>query len=164
MESNSPYAGTTANSDNSDGDVTVLNTLVATLLDSIEGYQKSAEDVDNEEYRRLFLERARERQQAVTKLQAAVGQLGGKPEDESSVMGSIHRVFVDLKAAVTGRDDKAIINEIERGEDYLKGKFETAIKNADLSVTARTAVGEAWISVKEGHDQMSALKHGLEGR
>ncbi len=164
MESNTTYAGTTANSDHSDGDVTVLNTLIATLLDSVEGYQKSAEDVDNENYRRLFLDRARERQQAVTKLQAAVGQLGGKPEDESSVMGSIHRVFVDLKAAVTGRDDKAIIDEIERGEDYLKGKFETAIKNADLSVTARTAVGEAWTSVKEGHDQMSALKHGLEGR
>jgi uncharacterized protein (TIGR02284 family) len=160
MDTNTSYTGADTRSDLADGDATVLNTLIATLLDSVEGYQKSAEDLDNEDYRRLFLDR----QQAVTKLQAAVAQLGGTPEDESSVMGSIHRVFVNLKAAVTGRDDKAIINEIERGEDYLKGKFEAAINNADLSVTARTAVGEAWTSVKEGHDQMSALKHGLEGR
>ncbi len=98
----------------------------------------------------------------MTKLQSAVAQLGGKPEDDTSVMGSIHRVFVDLKAAVTGRDDKAIVNEVERGEDYLKGKFETARNNADLSSVARSAVDEAWISVREGHDQMSALKHSLQ--
>lgn len=162
MESNTPYSGTATHDDRSEGDVTVLNTLIATLLDSVEGYQKSAEDLDNHEFRRLFLERARERQSAVTKLQSAVAQLGGKPEDDTSVMGSIHRVFVDLKAAVTGRDDKAIVNEVERGEDYLKGKFETAMNNADLSSVARSAVDEAWVSVREGHDQMSALKHGLQ--
>lgn len=155
--------GTTATGGDPDGDVTVLNTLIATLLDSVEGYQKSAEDLDNEQYRRLFLERARERQAVVAKLQAAVGQLGGNPEDDSSTMGAIHRAFVDLKSAVMGRDDKAIINEVERGEDYLKEKFETAMNNADLSAIARQAVNEAWGSVREGHDQMRDLKHALRG-
>lgn len=152
-----------ANGGDRDGDVKVLNTLIATLLDSIEGYQKSAEDLENERYRRLFLDRARERQSVVTTLQAAVGQLGGNPEDDSSTLGAIHRAFVDLKSAVMGRDDQAIINEVERGEDYLKEKFETAVKNADLSAVARQAVNEAWGSVREGHDQMRDLKHGLRG-
>lgn len=123
--------------------MTVLNTLIATLLDSVEGYQKAGEDVDNTQFRELFYNRARERQRVATKLQAAVAQLGGKPGDESSVMGSIHLAFVDLKSAVTGKDNRANVNEIERGEDYLKGKFETAMKNADLSATAREAVDEA---------------------
>lgn len=173
MDSNNPTFSTTASTNGAsmngasvtggdpDGDVTVLNTLIATLLDSVEGYQTSAEDVDNEQYRRIFLDRARERQSVVTKLQAAVGQLGGNPEDDSSTMGAIHRAFVDLKSAVMGRDDKAIINEVERGEDYLKEKFETAMNNADLSAIARHAVNEAWGSVREGHDQMRNLKHGL---
>jgi len=162
MESNNNFSAGAVEPNRSDGDVTVLNTLIATLLDSVEGYQKSAEDVDNQAFRTLFLDRARERQSAVTKLQAVVAQLGGTPEDESSVLGSIHRVFVDLKAAVTGRDDKAIVYEVERGEDYLKGKFEIAMKNADLSSLARDAVNEAWVSVREGHDQMRDLKHGLQ--
>lgn len=143
------------------GDVTVLNTLTATLLDSIEGYQKSADEVDNPQIRELFNERARERQQVVTRLQAAVAGLGGTPEDESSTSGAIHRAFVNLKAAVMGHDDKAIVNEVERGEDYLKDKFETALGNADLSFAARSAVEQAWTSVKAGHDQMRDLKHGL---
>lgn len=139
----------------------MLNTLIATLLDSIEGYQKSAENVENQHFAELFNERARERQQVVTKLQAAVAQAGGTPEDDASTLGSIHRVFVDLKSAVTGRDDKAIVNEVERGEDYLKEKFEAAMGNADLSPQTQAAVNEAWTSVKAGHDQMSQLKHGI---
>lgn len=144
-----------------DGDITVLNTLIATLLDSIEGYQKSAEDVENPRFAELFSARARERQQVVSQLQAAVAQLGGAPEDDATTLGSIHRVFVDLKSAVTGRDDKAIVNEVERGEDYLKEKFETAMRNTDLSAQAQAAVNEAWASVRSGHDQMSQLKHSI---
>jgi len=162
MNSDNSLTGQTARTDHSDGDITVLNTLIGTLLDSIEGYQKSAQDVENSRFATLFNERANERQRAVTKLQSAVGQLGGKPEDDATTLGSIHRAFVDLKSAVLGRDDKAIVNEVERGEDYLKGKFETAMKKADLSAIARAAVDEAWTSVKTGHDQMRDLKHSLQ--
>ena len=60
------------------------------------------------------------------------------------------------------RDDEAIVKEVERGEDYLKEKFEAAMKHKDLPPEARAAVDEAWISVREGHDQMSALKHAID--
>jgi uncharacterized protein (TIGR02284 family) len=141
---------------------TTLNTLIATLIDSVEGYQKSAGDVDNPRYADLFNARARERQQAITGLQAAVAAAGGNPEDDGSVMGTVHRAFQSLREVVSTRDDAAIIAEIERGEDYLKEKFEAALRHADLSREARDAVNKAWDSVKAGHDEMSALKHGTE--
>lgn len=144
-----------------ENDVTGLNTLIATLLDSIEGYQKSAGDIDNSALADKFNARARERQSAVTKLQAAVAAAGGNPEDDGTVLGSAHRVFQSLKETVMSRDDKAIVSEIERGEDYLKGKFETVLADGELSPTARTAADEAWQSVKAGHDEMSALKHSM---
>lgn len=142
---------------------TTLNTLIATLIDSVEGYQKSAGDVDNQRYAEMFNARARERQQAITTLQAAVAQAGGNPEDDGSVMGSLHRAFQSLREAVSTRDDAAIIAEIERGEDYLKEKFEAAQRHADLTPQAREAVSKAWESVRAGHDEMSALKHRTEG-
>ena len=95
----------------------------------------------------------------MTKLQAAVASAGGNPEDDGTILASAHRAFLSLKEAVAGRDDKAIVGEIERGEDYLKGKFEAALAQADLSPTVRAAVEEAWTSVRAGHDEMSALKH-----
>lgn len=142
-------------------DVGVLNTLIATLLDSVDGYQKSAGDIDNQALADKFNARARERQSAVAKLQAAVAAAGGNPEDDGTLLGGAHRVFQSLKEAVTGRDDKAIVAEVERGEDYLKAKFETALAEVDLSPPARAAADEAWQSVRAGHDEMSALKHSM---
>lgn len=142
-------------------DVTVLNTLIATLLDSIDGYQKSAADIDNQALADKFQARARERQSSVAKLQAAVAAAGGNPEDDGTLLGSAHRAFQSLKEAVVSRDDKAIVSEIERGEDYLKNKFETALAEVDLSPQARAAAEEAWQSVRAGHDEMSALKHSM---
>lgn len=142
-------------------DVSILNTLIATLLDSIDGYQKSAGDIDNQALADKFTARARERQSAVTKLQAAVASAGGKPEDEGTMLAGAHRAFINLKEAVTGRNDKAIVAEIERGEDYLKEKFETALTDTDLSPAGRAAADEAWQSVRAGHEEMSALKHSM---
>ena len=144
-------------------EITTLNTLIATLLDSVDGYSKSAEDVRNPDLREGFLARARERQGVVGDLQAAVARCGGNPEDDSSTMGGIHRAFLNLKQAVAGNDDTAILNEVERGEDYLKEKFEAALQMDDLGPEARQAIQGAWDSVKSGHDEMSALKHRREG-
>jgi len=146
-----------------DKNTTTLNTLIATLLDSVDGYTKAAQDCDNPQLAERFNSRARERQSAVAGLQAAVARLGGNPEDDGTVLAGAHRMFLGLKEAITGRDDKAILNEVERGEDYLKAKFETARDNVDLTPDARTAVDTAWTSVRAGHDEMSQLKHTWEG-
>ena len=143
-------------------DTTTLNTLIATLLDSIDGYTKSAHDVKDRDLADRFNARARERQGAVAGLQAAVARLGGNPEDDGTLLAGAHRAFINLKEVVTGTDDQAIISEIERGEDYLKGKFDAALKNVDLAPEARSAVDQAWTSVKAGHDEMSGLKHNRE--
>lgn len=47
-------------------------------------------------------------------------RLGGTPEDNGTVLGSAHRMFLNLKSVVTGQDDKAIIAEVEQGEDHIK--------------------------------------------
>lgn len=144
-------------------ETTTLNTLIATLLDSIDGYTKSAQDIRNQDLAQRFTARARERQSVVADLQACVARLGGNPEDDGTLSGATHRAFMNLKEAVTGTDDTAILNEVERGEDYLKEKFEAALRMDDLGPEARQAIQRAWDSVKAGHDEMSALKHRREG-
>ena len=141
---------------------TVLNTLIATTIDSVTGYEESATNIDNESFRQIFRERASERQQVVEDLRAEVRRLGGNPEDDGSFLGKAHQRFEDLKAAITGRDEKAIINEVERGEDYIKGKFETALESDELTGESRAVVEKAYQSVRAGHDQISQLKHGME--
>ena len=138
-----------------------LNTLTATLIDSVNGYRDAAENAESDRFQQIFRERADERSRLVEDLRSEVRRLGGNPEDDGSFMGKTHQRFVDLKAAITGRDEQAIINEVERGEDYLKEKFEAAL-NGELTGESRQVVERVYQSVRAGHDQMSQLKHGLE--
>ena len=143
-------------------DIRTLNGLIATTLDSVDGYTEAAKDAKDSRYAGLFTARADERRQVVIALQGEVTRLGGKPEDDGTILASAHRAFLDLKAAVTGQDDKAIVNEVERGEDHIKAKFEAALKDNDLSPATTTAIATAFGSVRAGHDEMRDLKHALE--
>ena len=147
--------------DNKD-QIATLNTLLATTIDSVKGYEESAQNIDSEQLRQIFRQNADERQQVVTSLREEVRRLGGDPEESGSFMGAAHQRFEDLKAAITGRDEKSIVNEVERGEDYIKGKFETALESGELTGDSRQAAEQCYQTVRRGHDQISQLKHGIE--
>lgn len=142
--------------------VTIIKTLTSTLNDSVNGYREAAEHAEGSQFQQIFRDNAAERERVAGELAGEVRRLGGTPDQDGSLMGKTHQAFVDLKAAVMGRDDKAIINEVERGEDYLKEKFETALKTDDLAPESRDVIDRAYQSVRKGHDQISALKHGME--
>ena len=143
-------------------EISTLNSLIETLIDSVTGFEDSAANINNSRIQELFRDNARERQQVVEELRAEVRRLGGNPEDDGSFLGKTHQRFLDLKAAIAGHDEKAVINETERGEDYLKEKFETALNGGTLSGESQAVVERAYQSVRKGHDQVSSLKHGLE--
>lgn len=145
-------------------DVQVLNRLIETTIDSVDGYQKAAQEAKNPEFRRIFEERAFERRQVCDELRTEVARRGGKVEDDGSMLAKAHRSFLKLRDVAAGGDDKKVINEVERGEDFIKAKYETAMRDGDLTPAARETVMRVYSSVKSGHDQMSALKHGLEER
>ncbi|RYF15706.1 MAG: PA2169 family four-helix-bundle protein [Oxalobacteraceae bacterium] len=142
-------------------DISVLNGLIATTLDSMKGYEDAAKDAESTQYATMFADFARDRAKVATDLQNQVRNLGGEPELDSSILAAAHRTFIDLKQAITGKEDKAIIQEVERGEDHIKAKFEDAMKDGDLTPATKAAITEAFALVREGHDKMSALKHSM---
>ena len=144
-------------------DVHVLNSLIETTIDSVDGYERAAREAKNPEFRRIFEERAFERRRVIDELRQEVTRMGGEVEDDGSMLAKAHRSFLKIRDAVAGGDDKQVIDEVERGEDFIKNKYEMAMRDDELTMPARETVTRAYDSVKTGHDQMSALKHGLDG-
>ena len=144
-----------------DHDVTVLNTLITTTIDSANGFERSAEDADATRFTEMFREFATERRQMVGKLQERVRALGGTPNDDGSLKADLHRRWVDMREAISNGGDKAVIEEVERGEDYIKAKYETALEDDRLTPETRAVITEAFQSVRSGHDRASQLKHGM---
>jgi uncharacterized protein (TIGR02284 family) len=150
-------------SSSTDHDIKVLNTLIETTIDSAEGYGEAAKDAENTRYAAVFQQRAAERRQIAQRLQQQVRAMGGNPEDDGTVLAKAHRMFVELRAKMSSKDDTAIVDEVERGEDHIKAKYEDALKDNEVSAGTRSLINEAFVSVKAGHDQMRDLKHALHG-
>ena len=144
-------------------DIHVLNSLIETTIDSADGYREAAKETDKPTFKTLFEARSFERQQVTSDLQGAVRTLGGDPEDDGTILAKAHRAFLDVKHALL-RDEQAVVNSVENGEDFIKAKFEKALEDSDVSSTTRETIRRAWATVKDGHDQMRDLKHSLEGQ
>ena len=159
-----PLGGSGARSGGgSSHDITVLNGLIETTIDSVDGYRRSAQEATNSRFSSAFLERANEREQVVSKLRDAVRSMGGNPEDDGSVLAAAHRAFLSLKDKVTGSDDAAIIGEVDHGESYLANKWEAALKDDALSQQTRSLVQQCYDSVREGRDTFRRLHEDLSG-
>jgi len=143
-------------------EIHVLNGLIETTIDSVDGYAEAAKDAENAQFRDLFLARANERRQVAARLREAVRREGGEPADDGTVLASAHRAFVGLRSSMS-HGDKAVIDEVERGEDHIKAKYDEALKDEKLSMAARETIQQAYASVRQGHDQMSAIKRSMHG-
>ncbi|BBP84201.1 MULTISPECIES: PA2169 family four-helix-bundle protein [unclassified Pseudomonas] len=138
--------------------ISVLNDLIETSKDGEKGFLECAEDVKNPQLKATFTQRAQECARAAAELQQVVRSMGGDPETSSSVAGALHRRWVDLKALVTGKDDAAILNECERGEDVALKAYKDAL-GKELPPPARSIVEKQLLGVQRNHDQIKALRN-----
>ena len=137
--------------------IDTLNDLIETCKDGEEGFLTCADDIRRVDLTPMFQTAAQRCNEAARELQAQVQRLGGKPERSGSMAGSAHRRWVDIKAAITGKDDKAVLAECERGEDVAKESYQKALKK-DLPADIRAIVERQYQGVLEHHDAVRALE------
>ena len=132
-------------------DIDVLNGLIETTIDSVDGYRRSAEEAKDGRFSTEFLQRASERDGVVAKLRGRVRELGGTPEEDGSLLAAAHRQFLTLRDAMTGGSDESVVAEVDRGESYLNAKWEAALRDERLSAETRSLLTECYESVRAGH-------------
>jgi uncharacterized protein (TIGR02284 family) len=137
--------------------IDTLNDLIETSKDGERGFLECAEDVKRPDLKAIFEEGARHCAEAARELQQIVQRLGGKPERSGSLAGSAHRRWVDIKSAITGKDDAAVLAECERGEDVAKASYEKAL-DKDLPGEIRIIVERQYEGVLQNHDRVRSLE------
>lgn len=130
---------------------TTIKHLLQTLADGVEGFSTAAKSVKDPELKILFEGFAAERHEMATELTA---HSHADPEDESStVAGTLHRGWINLKSALTSGDDYAILTECELGEDHALKVFNEAIDNPPSSEAAPT-IGSISIRILAVHNEI----------
>ena len=140
--------------------ISVLNNLIETCEDGVKGFRDAAEAIGNPRAKEVFHTRIEYIERAESDLKAAVRRLGGDPEDRGSATGAIHRGWLNLKAAVTGKDDEAIVAECERGENAAVERYEDALEK-DLPADIRLLVDKQYRGTLQNRDRIRELHQNI---
>jgi uncharacterized protein (TIGR02284 family) len=136
--------------------ISTLNDLIETCKDGANGFREAAGAVTNADAKALFTSRVPAIEQSAAELQGEVRRLGGDAETTGSVAAAVHRRWIDIKAAVTGRDEAAILTECERGEELAVKAYEDALKT-DLPAEVRTVVERQYRGAVANLEKVRAL-------
>ena len=137
--------------------IAVLNTLSEISRDGEAGFKAAAEAVKDARVKSTLTAAASRCATGAAELENEITKLGGTTTRSGSVAGALHRAWTDIKAAITGGDDKAILAECERGEDAAKAAYEKALQ-ADLPVDVATIVRRQYQGVRQNHDLIKDMR------
>lgn len=145
---------------NKENTIKVLNTLITINNDRIEGYETASKETDEQDLKTLFAQLSKTSEQCNAELKAEVTNLGGEVAEGTMVSGKFFRVWMDVKAALTGKDRKAILNSCEYGEDVAKGTYEDALNDdaEDLSPELQAIIKAQHTLLVADHDKVKAMR------
>jgi uncharacterized protein (TIGR02284 family) len=141
----------------------IIDDLIQTLKDGQEGFKQAAEGVSDPKLKLLFGDYSDQRSRFATVLQSEARRQGEtEPETSSSATGALHRGWINLKSAITGGNEHAILAECERGEDSAVEEYKKALDDG-LSPAARELVSLQFPEIKAAHDRIKSLRDATQG-
>ena len=141
--------------------VNVLNDLIRINHDRVVGYEKAIEELKDgdADLKALFQRYIIESRQYAQELTQEVSRLGANPADGTTNSGKIYRVWMDLKAAIAGKDRKTILENCEFGEDAAQKAYDLALNSdTELEPSLRDLIVRQKATLKVGHDEVKRLR------
>ncbi|WP_266367174.1 ferritin-like domain-containing protein [Tellurirhabdus rosea] len=142
--------------------VETLNDLVRINNDRIQGFKKSIEDNEDAQLNDLFRHMMVQSQQFRSELADHIVRLDGSAVDETTstdLSSKVHRAWIDIKAAVTGKNRDTILSSVEFGENAAVEAYEDALDDEDLPAHIKTLLESHLSKLRASHDQMASLRH-----
>ena len=140
--------------------IAVLNTLITINNDRIEGYETASKETEEQDLKTLFAHLTATSKKCKQELTNEVSKLGGTAAEGTLTIGKFFRVWMDVKAALTGKDRKAILNSCEYGEDQAKDTYEKALENdkENLSIEQQTMIKVQHTLLGADHDKVKSMR------
>ena len=107
-----------------------LKDLLSIVNDGKEGYESSGETTENIELKGVFLKFSVQRAGYAEELRAHIAEHGGDADNESGgILGALHRTWIDIKEALSSKEDAAILEAIVTGEKAAIEKYDKYISD-----------------------------------
>ena len=140
-----------------DRTIEILNDVLETCHDGEKGFRAAADAAQSAELKTFLNQSATQRATFASELTKVVTTLGGEPHTTGHVAGALHRGWLNIKTAISKHDDRAILEECEKGEDAAKEAFTKALKEP-LPTDLRATIERMAAQVSQTHDRVKELR------
>jgi len=134
-----------------------LQELIQVNVDSRDGFQHAANDIQDMTLSTLFQSLAHQRDEQANELAKFVEWNHEKPNRTGSYAAAIHRGWMAVREMVSSNNLYAVLAEAERGEDQIKAAYESTLRE-----TAGSAVNDVlqrqFAQIKAAHDRIRDLR------
>ncbi|WP_296622171.1 PA2169 family four-helix-bundle protein [Marivirga sp.] len=143
--------------------IDALNSLITINNDRIEGYETASEISEEEELQIMFTQFISTSEKCKQELIREVNTMGGEKAEGTKASGKFFRTWMDVKAALTGKDRKAVLNSCENGEDKAQDAYQDVLENEmeHLTTDQKNMVVAQKSLLKADHDHVKALRDAL---
>ena len=123
-----------------DRQVEALNDLLVKNYDSENGYKEALLETENPHLKKYFKKQAAQRGQYINELDKALREPTRSQLNLGLPAGSMHRVWIDFKTALTGKSDESILEECIRGDKTAVEEYKEVLENNAFSDATRNQV------------------------
>ena len=131
-----------------------LNELLTRAYDAEKGYEEAAEKVSDDLLKKIFLDTAKQRYDFGHELKDEIRRLGGTPDKGSSLAGDAHRLWMSVRTALSGKDEKAVLDEVLRGEKEALRFYEKTLENVELQNHTRLLLKKQYDRIELTEERM----------
>ncbi len=144
---------------NNEKTLEVLNTLIEINNDRIEGYETASKETKETELQTLFYKLGQTSHKNKAELVQEVSKLGGTPVEGTRITGKFFRVWMDVKAALTGNDRKLILDSCEYGENVAIDIYKDQLKNniEEFSALQQIMLQAQLLFLKADHEVVKSM-------
>lgn len=143
-------------------DLYMRNDLVSLLEvsnDRVQGYARAANEVTHEDLKKIFQEFAATAKKHNSQLRNAIHNLKGETTEATRNSGKVFRSWMDIKAAITGRNRSHIISAALFEIDSSKEQYDKlAEKHKTIPDDVVTMLGFHQIEMNDQLDRLTTLK------
>ena len=140
-----------------DSTAEILRHLIEICKDGEHGFKTAGDDAKDADLKSTLLAYSQQRTGFIRELEARLLALGCDASEHGSLSGSLHRGWINLRAAVTSHEQHAVLAECERGEDSAVAAYREALEKLE-DTASRELVSRQFAAVYATHNEVRNLR------
>lgn len=140
-----------------------LKRLLSICNDGREGYKNAADNAETGELKALFTTYSIQRAEFADKLRTCIRSQGSSPDNISGgPLGAMHRTWIDIKSALAGRDNHAVLDACITGEKAAVEAYDKVLERNGLNLEVRQMLMQQRSQIGEALQHIQKLEHQYE--